>query len=42
MGAQYGAEKTVPDWHKQLVDGRCGSRRIDFVVMGTERWGLTI
>jgi hypothetical protein len=27
MAARYGAEMTVPDWHKRLVCGQCGSRR---------------
>lgn len=36
MAARYGAEMTVPDWHKRLVCGQCGSRRVDFVVTGTE------
>jgi hypothetical protein len=37
MAARYGAEMTVPDWHKRLVCGRCGSRRVDFVVTGERR-----
>ena len=36
MAALYGAEMTVPDSHKRLVCGQCGSRRVDFVVTGTE------
>ena len=36
MAERYGAEMSVPDWHKRLVCGQCGSRRVDFVVTGTE------
>jgi hypothetical protein len=28
---------TVPDWHKRLVCGQCGGRRIDFAVTGERR-----
>jgi hypothetical protein len=34
MAERYGAELSVPDWHKRLVCGQCGSRQIDFVVTG--------
>jgi len=37
MAERYGAEMTVPDWHKRLVCGQCGSRRVDFVVTGERR-----
>jgi hypothetical protein len=37
MAERYGAEMSVPDWHDRLVCGRCGSRRVDMVVSGTER-----
>ena len=37
LTARYGAETTVPDWHARLVCSGCGSRRVDFVVSGTER-----
>jgi Zn finger protein HypA/HybF involved in hydrogenase expression len=37
MADRYGAETTVPEWHKRLVCSRCGSRRVDMVVTGTER-----
>jgi Zn finger protein HypA/HybF involved in hydrogenase expression len=37
MAERYGAETTVPDWHARLVCGQCGSRRVDFVVTGTDR-----
>jgi hypothetical protein len=37
MAERYGAETTVPDWQQRLVSGRCGSRRVDMVVTGTER-----
>ena len=36
MGERYGPEMTVPDWHSRLVCSRCGSRRVDMVVTGTE------
>jgi hypothetical protein len=36
MAEQYGAEMAVPDWHKRLVCGQCGSRQIDFVVTGAK------
>jgi hypothetical protein len=32
MAERYGAEMSVPDWHKRLVCGNCGRRRVDFVV----------
>jgi Zn finger protein HypA/HybF involved in hydrogenase expression len=31
MAERYGAEMTVPDWHKRLVCGQCGGRRVEFV-----------
>jgi hypothetical protein len=34
MAQRYGAEMSVPDWHKRLVCGQCGGRRVDFVVTG--------
>ena len=37
MAERYGAEMSVPDWHKRLVCGPCGSRRVDFVVTGERR-----
>ena len=37
MAERYGAEMSVPDWHKRLVCGQCGSRRVDFVVTGERR-----
>ena len=37
MAERYGAEMTVPDWHKRLMCGQCGSRRVDFVVTGEQR-----
>jgi hypothetical protein len=36
MAARYGAEMSIPDWHQRLVCSACGSRRVDFVVTGTE------
>jgi hypothetical protein len=36
MALHYGAELSVPDWHKRLVCGQCGSRQIDFVVTGAK------
>ena len=37
MAERYGAELAVPAWHKRLVCGQCGSRKIDFVVTGAKR-----
>ena len=37
MAELYGAEITIPDWQARLVCSGCGSRRVDFVVSGTER-----
>jgi Zn finger protein HypA/HybF involved in hydrogenase expression len=37
MAERYGADTTVPDWHKRLVCGQCASRRVDMMVTGTER-----
>ena len=34
MAERYGADMTVPEWHKRLVCGQCGSRKIDFIVTG--------
>ena len=34
---RYGAEMTVPEWHKRLVCEQCGSHNVDMVVTGTER-----
>jgi hypothetical protein len=42
MAQRYGAEMTVPDWHARLVCSQCGSRRVDFVVTGTERALITV
>ncbi len=36
MAERHGAETTVPDWRARLVCGRCGSRRVDLVVSGTD------
>jgi hypothetical protein len=36
MAERHGAEMTIPDWHSRLVYSRCGNRRVDFVVTGTE------
>jgi hypothetical protein len=33
----YGADTTIADWHARLVCSVCGSRRVEFVVTGTER-----
>jgi hypothetical protein len=40
MAERYGAEMPVPDWHKRLVCGQCGSRRVDFVCTGERRNGV--
>ena len=37
MAARYGAEMTVPEWHKRLVCSQCGSKAIDFVLTGDRR-----
>jgi hypothetical protein len=37
MAERYGADMTVPDWHARLACSNCGSRKVDFVVTGTER-----
>jgi hypothetical protein len=37
MAPRYGADMTVPDWHKRLVCSECGSRRVNMVASGTER-----
>jgi hypothetical protein len=37
MVERYGAEMPVTDWHARLVCGQCGSRKVYFVVTGTER-----
>jgi hypothetical protein len=37
MAERYGAEMAAPDWHARLICSRCGSRRVDMVVSGTER-----
>jgi hypothetical protein len=36
MAERYRADLSVPDWHKRLVCGQCGGRRIDFVVTGAK------
>jgi hypothetical protein len=36
MAERYGAELSVPDWHRRLVCSACGSRQIDFVVTGAK------
>jgi hypothetical protein len=33
---RYGADLSVPEWHKRLVCGQCGSRNIDFVLTGAK------
>ena len=37
MAERYGAEMSVLDWRTRLLCSQCGSRRVDFVVTGTER-----
>ena len=37
MAEGYGAEMTVIDWRARLACSGCGSRRVEFVVTGTER-----
>jgi hypothetical protein len=36
MAERYGAELSVPDWHRRLMCSACGSRQIDFVVTGAK------
>jgi hypothetical protein len=36
MAERYGAELSVPDWHRRLVCSACDSRQIDFVVTGAK------
>jgi hypothetical protein len=36
MAKRYGAELSVPDWHKRLVCSACGGRQVDFVVTGAK------
>jgi len=31
------SQMAVPDWHKRLVCGHCGSHNVDMLVTGTER-----
>jgi hypothetical protein len=37
MVERYGAEMPVPEWHRRLVCGACGSRNVDMVVTGERR-----
>jgi hypothetical protein len=37
MARLYGAETTTAEWRARLLCSGCGSRRVDFVVTGTER-----
>jgi hypothetical protein len=37
IAERYSVGMSVPDWHKRLVCGQCGSRKIDFVVTGAKR-----
>jgi hypothetical protein len=37
MAERYGADLSVPDWHKRLVCSACGSKKIDFVITGAKR-----
>jgi ribosomal protein S27AE len=36
MAERYGGSLSVPEWHKRLVCGQCGSRKIDFIVTGAK------
>jgi hypothetical protein len=29
MAQRYGANTSVPDWHKRLVCGKCGSHNVE-------------
>jgi hypothetical protein len=31
---RYGADTSIPDWHRRLLCSRCGGRAIDFVLTG--------
>jgi hypothetical protein len=42
MAERYGAETTIPDWGARLVCTGCGSRRVEFVVTGTERRYISV
>jgi hypothetical protein len=37
VAERYGAEMTVPEWHKRLVCSQCGSKQSDFVATGERR-----
>jgi hypothetical protein len=37
MVERYGAEMTIPEWHKRLVCSQCGSKAIDFVLTGARQ-----
>jgi hypothetical protein len=37
MVARYGADTSIPDWHKRLVCSRCGGREVDFVLSGARQ-----
>jgi hypothetical protein len=37
MAARHGAQTTIPNWHKRLVCGQCGSHDVEMVVTGGER-----
>jgi hypothetical protein len=43
MAERYGAKMIVPDWRARLVCGKCGSRKVDMVLSGSDRrlWHLT-
>jgi hypothetical protein len=32
--ARYGADTSVPEWHRRVVCSRCGGRAVDFVLTG--------
>lgn len=37
IAERHGADMTALAWRSRLVCGRCGSRRVDMVVSGTDR-----
>ena len=37
MAERHSAKTTVPEWHARLVCSKCGGRRVEMVVTGTER-----
>jgi hypothetical protein len=36
MAERYGTGLSVPDWHKRLICGQYGSRKIGFILTGAK------